>query len=238
MSRSGRGLLPGAGAGELAGGRPRCRRRLGRCRPTRRQRPSPGDRAPVIVDRRISAARAPCRRREPEVPRALVVVMPRRGEEACLDGIDLESDGRCSTGVSGALAFHRYLAGIGGPVSEAATMSAAGPDNPHPDAEAYRDPAEDAAAPPSLTFPDLPRLELDQLLAQLVDRAHEVMAAQGRLRGLLRASQVVTRDLALPVVLRRIAEATQGVGRGPVRGTRGHIADRRADRVRAQRHAG
>ncbi len=88
-------------------------------------------------------------------------------------------------------------------------MSAAGPDNPHPDAEAYRDPAEDAAAPPSLTFPDLPRLELDQLLAQLVDRAHEVMAAQGRLRGLLRASQVVTRDLALPVVLRRIAEAAR-----------------------------
>ena len=88
-------------------------------------------------------------------------------------------------------------------------MSAAGPDNPHPDAEAHRDPAEDAAAPPSLTFPDLPRLELDQLLAQLVDRAHEVMAAQGRLRGLLRASQVVTRDLALPVVLRRIAEAAR-----------------------------
>ena len=59
------------------------------------------------------------------------------------------------------------------------------------------------------TFPDLPRLELDQLLAQLVDRAHEVMAAQGRLRGLLRASQMVTRDLALPAVLRRIAEAAR-----------------------------
>jgi signal transduction histidine kinase len=50
---------------------------------------------------------------------------------------------------------------------------------------------------------------LDQLLAQLVDRAHEVMAAQGRLRGLLRASQMVTRDLALPVVLRRIVEAAR-----------------------------
>jgi signal transduction histidine kinase len=55
----------------------------------------------------------------------------------------------------------------------------------------------------------VPRLELDQLLAQLVDRAHEVMAAQGRLRGLLRASQMVTRDLALPVVLRRIVEAAR-----------------------------
>ena len=36
-----------------------------------------------------------------------------------------------------------------------------------------------------LTFPDLPRLELDQLLGQLVERATEVMATQGRLRGLL-----------------------------------------------------
>jgi len=62
---------------------------------------------------------------------------------------------------------------------------------------------------PALTFPDLPRLELDQLLAQLVERAHEVMATQGRLRGLLRASQMVTRDLTLPAVLRRIVEAAQ-----------------------------
>ena len=62
---------------------------------------------------------------------------------------------------------------------------------------------------PALRFPDLPRLELDQLLAQLVARAHEVMATQGRLRGLLRASQMVTRDLTLPVVLRRIVEAAR-----------------------------
>ena len=62
---------------------------------------------------------------------------------------------------------------------------------------------------PELRFPDLPRLELDQLLAQLVARAHEVMATQGRLRGLLRASQMVTRDLTLPAVLRRIVEAAR-----------------------------
>jgi signal transduction histidine kinase len=62
---------------------------------------------------------------------------------------------------------------------------------------------------PALTFPDLPRLELDQLLTQLVERAHEVMATQGRLRGLLRASQMVTRDLTLPAVLRRIVEAAR-----------------------------
>ena len=42
---------------------------------------------------------------------------------------------------------------------------------------------------PSLTFPDLPRLELDQLLGQLVDRATEVMATRGRLRGLLHANR-------------------------------------------------
>ncbi len=74
-------------------------------------------------------------------------------------------------------------------------------DDGEPDGGAGREPA--------LTFPDLPRLELDQLLAQLVARAHEVMATQGRLRGLLRASQMVTRDLTLPVVLRRIVEAAR-----------------------------
>jgi signal transduction histidine kinase len=60
-----------------------------------------------------------------------------------------------------------------------------------------------------LTFPDLPRLELDQLLAQLVDRAHEVIASQGRLRGLLHANQMITGDLALPVLLRHIVDAAQ-----------------------------
>ena len=60
-----------------------------------------------------------------------------------------------------------------------------------------------------LTFPDLPRLELDQLLAQLVERAQEVMATQGRLRGLLRANQMITGGLALPAVLRRIVEAAR-----------------------------
>jgi signal transduction histidine kinase len=74
-------------------------------------------------------------------------------------------------------------------------------DDGEPDGAAGREPA--------LTFPDLPRLELDQLLTQLVERAHEVMATQGRLRGLLRASQMVTRDLTLPAVLRRIVEAAQ-----------------------------
>ena len=56
-----------------------------------------------------------------------------------------------------------------------------------------------------LTFPDLPRLELDQLLSQLVDRAREVMATQGRLRGLLRANQALLSDLELRPLLQRLA---------------------------------
>ncbi|ODU27366.1 MAG: hypothetical protein ABT15_01135 [Pseudonocardia sp. SCN 73-27] len=52
-------------------------------------------------------------------------------------------------------------------------------------------------------------MELDELLGQLVERAQEVMASQGRLRGLLRAHQQVGADLELSVVLRRIAEAAR-----------------------------
>ena len=55
--------------------------------------------------------------------------------------------------------------------------------------------------------PDAPRLEFDQLLAQLIDRAQDVMASQNRLRGLLRANRAVIGDLDLARVLRRIAEA-------------------------------
>lgn len=68
---------------------------------------------------------------------------------------------------------------------------------------------ERQADPERLTFPDLPRMELDQLLGQLVERAQEVMGTQGRLRGLLHASQMVTGDLALPTLLRRIVEAAR-----------------------------
>lgn len=60
-----------------------------------------------------------------------------------------------------------------------------------------------------LTFPDQPRMELDQLLAQLVERAQEVMGTQGRLRGLLRATQAITTGLTLPSLLRRIVEAAR-----------------------------
>ena len=44
---------------------------------------------------------------------------------------------------------------------------------------------------------------------QLVDRAGDVLAAQGRLRGLLRANALVAGDLSLPVVLRQIVGAAR-----------------------------
>jgi signal transduction histidine kinase len=60
-----------------------------------------------------------------------------------------------------------------------------------------------------LGFPDMPRLELDELLVQLVERAGDVLAAQGRLRGLLRANALVAGDLSLPMVLRQIVGAAR-----------------------------
>jgi signal transduction histidine kinase len=53
-------------------------------------------------------------------------------------------------------------------------------------------------------FPEVARLELDDMLTQLVQRAQDVMAAQDRLRVLLRATRAVAADLDLPVVLRQI----------------------------------
>ena len=61
----------------------------------------------------------------------------------------------------------------------------------------------------SLGFPDVPRLELEQLLLQLIDRADDVLVAQGRLRGLLRANALVAGTLSLPVVLRQIVRAAR-----------------------------
>lgn len=58
----------------------------------------------------------------------------------------------------------------------------------------------------ALTFPDAPRAELDRALAELVDRARDVLTTQGRLRALLRANQAVVQQLDLPVVLQRIVD--------------------------------
>lgn len=70
-------------------------------------------------------------------------------------------------------------------------------------------PTSSSADDADLTFPDQPRLELDQLLSQMIERAQEVMATQGRLRGLLHANQMITSHLALPTVLRHIAESAR-----------------------------
>jgi len=58
-----------------------------------------------------------------------------------------------------------------------------------------------------LTFADIPKLELDQLIDQLVERAQSVKRAQDRLRALLRATELISSDLSLERVLRHIAEA-------------------------------
>ena len=53
----------------------------------------------------------------------------------------------------------------------------------------------------------VPTLDLDELLAQLIDRAQDVRGAHDRLRGLLHANQSIISNLALETVLQRIAEA-------------------------------
>ena len=86
-----------------------------------------------------------------------------------------------------------------------------GPGPPVPQARGPGPPggARAAAAAGGMGFPDVPRLELDQLLMQLMDRADDVLATQGRLRGLLRANALVAGELSLPVVLRRIVTAAR-----------------------------
>jgi signal transduction histidine kinase len=80
-----------------------------------------------------------------------------------------------------------------------------GPRSPQPVAQV----PGGAGAAGGLGFPDVPRLKLDELLAQLADRAVDVQAARGRLRGLLHANALVADDLSLPVVLRHIVFAAR-----------------------------
>ncbi len=58
-----------------------------------------------------------------------------------------------------------------------------------------------------VTFPQIARLELDDLLEQLIERAQDVMNTQGRLRGLLAATRAIASDLSLPALLRRITQS-------------------------------
>jgi signal transduction histidine kinase len=65
-------------------------------------------------------------------------------------------------------------------------------------------PSRDQDPAAGVSFPDAPRLQLDQLLGELTARAQDVLTAQGRLRGLLRANAAVVAELSLPTVLQRI----------------------------------
>ena len=56
---------------------------------------------------------------------------------------------------------------------------------------------------------DGPKLEFETLLSQLIERAHEVMATQARLRDLISASNTIVSDLDLSTVLRRIVEVAR-----------------------------
>src|SRR5664279_1834766 len=91
--------------------------------------------------------------------------------------------------------------------------AASGPPRPAfsaaPDRWAAVGPQRDRGGVEGLEFPDIPRLELDQLLDQLRDRADDVLATQSRLRGLLRANAAVAADLSLPVLLRHIVDAAR-----------------------------
>jgi signal transduction histidine kinase len=58
-----------------------------------------------------------------------------------------------------------------------------------------------------LGFVDGPKLELDELIERLLQSARGVQTAQGRLRSLLRANELITGHLDLVDVLRHIVEA-------------------------------
>lgn len=56
------------------------------------------------------------------------------------------------------------------------------------------------------SVPSAPQLEFEEMLAQLVERADDMMSSQRRLRDLFRVGQVLTSSLDLPTVLRQIVE--------------------------------
>ncbi|MGN6220840.1 MAG: GAF domain-containing protein [Microbacterium sp.] len=64
-----------------------------------------------------------------------------------------------------------------------------------------------AAHDDPLSFPDGPRLDLDEALSTLMQQAERVRATQGRLRALLSATRAIVEESDLPSVLRRIAAA-------------------------------
>jgi GAF domain-containing protein len=57
--------------------------------------------------------------------------------------------------------------------------------------------------------PDPSRLEFDQLLTRLVDRADELRATQGRMCALLAADRAIISELTVPAVLRHVVDAAR-----------------------------
>ena len=72
-----------------------------------------------------------------------------------------------------------------------------------------REARHDEPVPPRLTFPDAPRLALEETLRALTSQAADVLATQGRLRALLRATAAFSGDLDLHLVLRHVVEAAR-----------------------------
>jgi GAF domain-containing protein len=68
---------------------------------------------------------------------------------------------------------------------------------------------KDDDSAPGDQFSRVARLELDQLLEQLISRARDVQATQGRLQGLLRANHTVASAVDLDDVLGHIVEAAR-----------------------------
>jgi GAF domain-containing protein len=69
--------------------------------------------------------------------------------------------------------------------------------------------AEASESGTDVSFVGVARLELDELLDQLIERIHDVQGTQGRLRGLLRANLEVAQGVDLEQVLRHIVSAAR-----------------------------
>ena len=64
-------------------------------------------------------------------------------------------------------------------------------------------------APRDATVGDGPHLSIERLMAQLVDQAGQILAAQHRIQRLLEANLTIVSELSLPAVLRQIVESAR-----------------------------
>ncbi|MBM7797132.1 signal transduction histidine kinase [Microlunatus panaciterrae] len=95
------------------------------------------------------------------------------------------------------------------PRTEPAPAASMAPVVSPPPPSAFGAPWDTADEALTLTFPDVPQLELEEVIGQLTARAQDVLAAQGRLRSLLRANAKIVSDLSLPALLRHIVVAAR-----------------------------